>query len=65
MQLNSLEEGGCKIEHKLTVEPSISPPSFMKDYTQRIFVKQVASILRDLEQELILRQSDDYEYLDI
>lgn len=37
----------------------------MKDYTQRIFVKQVASILGDLEQELNLRQSDDYEYFNM
>lgn len=65
MQLQSLDHGGCKVEHRLTVAPSIKPPPFMTDYTQRIFVKQVSSILRDLEQELELRQSDDYEYADL
>ena len=65
LQLHSLSKGGCKVEHRLTVEPVISPPPFMTNYTQRIFVKQVASILDDLEQELILRHSGDSNYLDL
>ena len=65
LQLNPLDQGGCNVEHSLTVEPSLKPPPFMTNYTQRIFVQQVASILNDLEQELILRGSDDYEYMDL
>lgn len=60
VQMRELPDGGCSVEHKLTVVPKMSPPAFMKNYTQRIFVKQVAKILADLDEELSLREQDEY-----
>jgi len=37
----------------------------MTSYTQKIFVRQVAKILKDLEQEMALRSSADFQYLDL
>lgn len=65
MQLQPHTGGGCLVEHILTVEPIVNPPPFMQGYTQKIFVQQVASILNDLEQEMVLQQSGDHEYADL
>lgn len=57
--------GGCTVEHRLAVEPLVSPPALMASYTQKIFVQQVTSILKDLEQEMALRSSADFQHLDL
>ena len=52
LQIKPQQDGGSLVEHRLTVEPMVSPPAFLTGYTQKIFVKQVASILRDLEERM-------------
>jgi hypothetical protein len=50
--ITPIASGGSLIEHRLTVQPQVSPPAFMSGYTQKIFVRQVTNIMGDLEQEL-------------
>ena len=60
MQISEQSSGGCLVEHRLRVIPKLSPPAFMGNYTQKVFVKQVARILKDLEEELAAQDADDY-----
>jgi len=64
-QIQPHASGGCTVQHRLAVEPLVSPPALMTSYTQKIFVRQVAKILKDLEQEMALRSSADFQYLDL
>lgn len=50
---------GSAVDHRLSVAPSLSPPAPLRGYTQKIFVRQVAMILQDLDKELQRRSSGD------
>jgi len=46
-------DGGSLIRHSLSVQPAVAPPQQIGELTKNIFKSQVASILRDLEKELM------------
>ncbi|PNH03267.1 hypothetical protein TSOC_010684 [Tetrabaena socialis] len=53
-------EGGpsgawCEVEHSLSVVPSVPVPAAVAYYTRGIFVRQVESILRDLQEGMASR----------
>lgn len=51
-QVTVLPQGGCKVQHRLNVQPSLAPPEAFAGYTKKIFVRQVERLLEDLSQEL-------------
>eukprot|EP01025_Chloroclados_australasicus_P000193 TRINITY_DN10094_c0_g1_i2.p1 TRINITY_DN10094_c0_g1~~TRINITY_DN10094_c0_g1_i2.p1 ORF type:complete len:230 (-),score=11.57 TRINITY_DN10094_c0_g1_i2:357-1046(-) len=46
------KDGGTIVQHVLAVQPLLSPPPILGDYTQRIFESQVRGILEDLQASL-------------
>ena len=56
MQVQELPGGGCRVEHRLSVQPVMAPPDAFSGYTQKIFERQMEQLLRDLGQELRLVQ---------
>ena len=44
--------GGCRVQHRLSVQPSLAPPEALASYTKKIFVRQVERLLEDLSREL-------------
>lgn len=51
-EVHGAENGGCTIDHTLSVKPVMVPPSMIGSFTKKIFSKQVVQILEDLDQEL-------------
>ncbi|KAK9905740.1 hypothetical protein WJX75_005449 [Coccomyxa subellipsoidea] len=39
-QVSELENGSCRVEHQLSVEPVLAPPQAFAGYTQKIFMRQ-------------------------
>ena len=52
LQLTPASNGGCCVNHNLSVEPSLAPPAFLDGYTEKIFLAQIEGLLADLRQEL-------------
>lgn len=51
-QVTPLAGGGCRVQHRLSVQPSLAPPEALAAYTKKIFVRQVERLLEDLSREL-------------
>ncbi len=51
-QVQELPGRGCRVEHRLSVQPVVAPPDAFSGYTQKIFERQVEELLKDLGQEL-------------
>lgn len=51
-QVSALAGGACRVQHRLSVAPSLAPPEALAVYTKKIFVRQVERLLEDLAQEL-------------
>lgn len=51
-QLTPQADGSCAVQHRLTVQPSVSPPPLFNGYTERIFCSQITGLLKDLQQDL-------------
>ncbi|CAL5224922.1 g7688 [Coccomyxa viridis] len=51
-KVTSLAGGGCRVQHRLSVQPSLAPPEALASYTKKIFVRQVERLLEDLSREL-------------
>jgi hypothetical protein len=51
-QVSAIPGGGCRVQHRLSVAPSLAPPEALAIYTKKIFVRQVERLLEDLAQEL-------------
>ena len=52
VQVSALPRGGCRVQHRLSVQPSLAPPEALATYTKKIFVRQVERLLEDLSREL-------------
>ena len=57
LQVTTLPGSGCRVEHRLSVQPSIAPPETFASYTKKIFVRQVERLLEDLSRELCRLQA--------
>ncbi|GMH39611.1 hypothetical protein BSKO_07509 [Bryopsis sp. KO-2023] len=51
-EVSEKQDGGCIIDHTLSVRPVVVPPAMIGAFTKRIFAKQVKQILEDLVEEL-------------
>ena len=52
VQVQEVPGRGCRVEHRLSVQPVVAPPEAFSGYTQKIFERQVEQLLKDLGQEL-------------
>ena len=52
LQVSAIPGGGCRVQHCLSVAPSLAPPEALAVYTKKIFVRQVERLLEDLAREL-------------
>ncbi len=57
LQVTAQPGSGCRVEHRLSVQPSIAPPETFASYTKKIFVRQVERLLEDLSRELCRLQA--------
>lgn len=51
-KVHEAENGGCIIDHTLSVKPVMVPPAMIGSFTKKIFSKQVIQILEDLDKAL-------------
>jgi ribosomal protein S7 len=51
-QVTDMPGGGCRVQHTLSVQPSLTLPEALAFYTQKIFVRQMERLLEDLSNEL-------------
>ncbi len=59
MQVTSESGCSCRVQHRLSVQPSLAPPEALASYTKKIFVRQVERLLEDLSQELCRIQTQN------
>ena len=57
LQVTALPGSGCRVQHRLSVQPSVAPPETFASYTKKIFVRQVERLLEDLSRELCRLQA--------